>query len=193
MTRPSISPRNFLAFTTLTADNQFAALGLMLLGSLARFQTVIKQVANEIDLALDLDLEIPETNHAQEGISDLGLLQGKEVVGVDDVGEVVSREAFGPLGLEGGDEGDDVEGEEDRELLRRKVVKEKKRKEVVGVEDVDGEGNDEVSNLKKKKKKGIESGEESVGVVGESTMKAKKPKKKKRKGDAFDDLFGGLI
>ncbi|CAG8962051.1 hypothetical protein HYFRA_00005093 [Hymenoscyphus fraxineus] len=177
--------RWYLAFTTLTADNQYAALGLMLLGSLARFQTVIKQVAKEINLVLDKDLEIPEIIQSREGISDLGLLQGK-----GDVGEVISREAFGPLGLEGRDV-DDGEGE-DVGSLREKVVKEKKRRNEV-VEDVESEGNDGASNLLKRKKKRKESGEEVVSVKGESTAKVKKAKKKKKKGDAFDDLFGGLI
>lgn len=152
----------------------------MLIGSLARFQTVVKQVAKEIGLDLE-PREIPVQEEA-------GLVLLRERMsydgGVDDLGEVVPREGFEPAMLEARHDGG-LEDDEDEVVLEIET-----KKEVEGVVVDEKEGDVEIerkSSAKEKKRKGV--GERIE--VGEPS-KAKKSKKKK-KGDAFDDLFGSLI
>lgn len=152
----------------------------MLIGSLARFQTVVKQVAKQIGVDLEVR-EIP----VEEEKSGLILLQERKgpETSNDDLGEVISREK--PLMPEVQHEEGPEDGEEEEGVVETKKRKQVKR-EVL--DDEDGEVEVErKSSAKEKKRKGV--GEEiKVG----KTSKAKKPKKKK-KGDAFDDLFGSLI
>lgn len=83
-----------------------------------------------------------------------------------DLGEVVSREIASEPGVEKEEEADD-------DAVEIKKLKKKRRERVVD----DG-----------KEGKGDGDGE------GDSVKPAKRPKKKRKKGgDAFDDLFAGLI
>jgi ribonuclease MRP protein subunit RMP1 len=143
------------AFSTLVADNQYAALGLLLIGILARLRTVLEVLGKE----LGIEIEIEE-------IESPALVEEKEVKAPqndvsDDFGEVVSRTAVTV-------EEDNVLGEDDQESP---VVSKKK----------DG----------KKKRKEVE--EAQKGKEAMDSTPSKRPKKKRKKGDAFDDLFSGLV
>jgi ribonuclease MRP protein subunit RMP1 len=65
-------------FSTVVADSQFSTLGLMLIGSLARFWSVLRKIAGDVGVELD----------AQDGndITPVAMHQKS-----DQVGEVVSR------------------------------------------------------------------------------------------------------
>jgi ribonuclease MRP protein subunit RMP1 len=67
------------AFSNLVADNQYSALGLTLLGSLARVRSVMGKL-----------LEDEEEGVAEAEVRDETSMQGVEIG--DDLGEVVSRE-----------------------------------------------------------------------------------------------------
>lgn len=123
----------------------------MLIGSLARFQTVVKQVAKEIDLELE-PREIP----VGEEKSGLVLLQPQtsQEGSNDDLGEVISREGFEPLKLEA-QEIDEPGEEEVRVQIKKISSKEKKRKEVKeDIEELVEESTPKTKRPKKKKKKG---------------------------------------
>jgi ribonuclease MRP protein subunit RMP1 len=143
------------AFSTLVADNQYAALGLLLIGILARLRSVLKVLGKELGIEIEM-----------EEIESPALVEEKEVkapqndVG-DDFGEVVSRTAATV-------EEDNVLGEDDQEIP---VVRKKK------------EG--------KKKRKEVEEAQKGKEVM--DSTPSKRPKKKRKKGDAFDDLFSGLV
>jgi ribonuclease MRP protein subunit RMP1 len=137
----------YLAFSRLVADNQYAALGLMLLGILARVKRVIEPLRGERD-------EVMEEVRNEEG------LKGDEVL---DFGEVIQREEILDLGRVN----EDRPAEEDEE-------------------------NDAASSNSKKKKRSMTT-EEAIAPVAEDSNIIKQLKKKRKKGDAFDDLFAGLV
>ncbi|KAH7321473.1 hypothetical protein BKA65DRAFT_81466 [Rhexocercosporidium sp. MPI-PUGE-AT-0058] len=155
-----VLPRCFLAFSNVVADNQYAALGLMLMATLARVRRVLRGLGRE---------KANQDGNENEGGRDADV---KEVLLAEqvadaratDLGEVVSREEV--VDIAGEDEGIEV-----------KKSKKKKRRERV---EEDGEAESGAGT-------GVGDG------VGASATPAKRPKKKRKKGDAFDDLFAGLI
>lgn len=73
----SLAPRAFLAFSMLVADNQYAALGLMLLATLARVRKLVLPLmgskAEDVEGAMDIQ---------EHGGLDLGeVIQRNEIVG----------------------------------------------------------------------------------------------------------------
>ena len=92
------------AFSNLVADNQYSALGLVLLGCLARVKSALAQLVDE----------------EEDAVSEVGKEVFVEVEGAevpsDDFGEIVKREAV-LAGLE------DDEGEED-ERKKRSTIEE---------------------------------------------------------------------
>ncbi|KAH6715227.1 hypothetical protein BKA61DRAFT_655519 [Leptodontidium sp. MPI-SDFR-AT-0119] len=150
-----VLPKCFLAFSNLVADNQYAALGLMLMATLARVRSVLRVLGN------GKEKESGNESGDEEGKGDAREVLAAEPM-VDaretDLGEVVGREEI--VGIEGEDGG----------LVVKKIKK-----------------------IKKKKRR--ERAEEEESDAGAETVPApaKRPKKKRKKGDAFDDLFAGLI
>jgi len=72
-----VVPKCYLAFSAVVADNQFASLGLMLVGTLARAQKVIKPLRKEIERDKDAEPDLNDALMGQEGL---------------DFGEVIKRE-----------------------------------------------------------------------------------------------------
>ena len=136
--------RCYLAFSQLVADNQYAALGLMLLACLARVRKVVAPLRAE----------------RHEIVGDE--MMRKDVVEKSgmDFGEVITREEV--LGQHGS--GQDEEDQEER--LQPKKSR-KKEQYVTMVEEKE--------------------------LLVEKPAATKRPKKKRKKGDAFDDLFAGLV
>lgn len=140
----------YLAFSQLVADNQYAALGLMLVGTLARIGKVIAPL--RVERTLD-----------GEEVVDGGKHEGAEGQEVLDLGEVVQREEVG----------DEKGGKGEKQS-----------------EDAD---EDAAALKKSKKKKRFLPADGARGSVMEDSIVTKRPKKKRKKGDAFDDLFAGLV
>lgn len=153
---------DFRAFSNLTADNQYATLGLMLLGCLARVRMVVRPFGKQTIVNEEL-IEIK----ADESV---------EMVDGNDLGEVIKREDI-PSQKHAlvEDESDSVE----KELELRQATKKTKKIAVVG---------DEPS---KKRKVTVQA--EATEKKTTTLLAAKPPKKKRKKGDAFDDLFSGLV
>jgi len=128
-------PRCYVAFSTVVADNQYAPLGLMLMGTLASLQKVMAPKREE--MAEDI---VPVSVAALEVVK-------SPVEMSEDLGEAISRDTV------------------DKE-----------------VQDVKGKVDETKPIVKKVEKRKLEA-----------TSKEEKKKKKKKKGDAFDDLFAGLI
>ncbi|CZT46210.1 uncharacterized protein RSE6_06609 [Rhynchosporium secalis] len=139
------------AFSNVIADNQYAALGLMIMATLARVQTLLKSLEKESESESENgDPDLPPS--AAKGLD----AESVDIARGTDLGEVVSRE-------------DVVDMEEDDGVDIKKLKKKKKRRERV-----EDEG-------------------EAESAAGVAATPAKRPKKKRKKGDAFDDLFAGLI
>ncbi|CZT06090.1 uncharacterized protein RCO7_05134 [Rhynchosporium graminicola] len=139
------------AFSNVIADNQYAALGLMIMATLARVQTLLKSLDKESESESENgDPDLPPS--AAKGLD----AESVDIARGTDLGEVVSRE------------------------------------DVVDMEEDDGV---DIKRLKKKKKKRerVEDEGEAESAAGVAATPAKRPKKKRKKGDAFDDLFAGLI
>ncbi len=131
------------AFSNLVADNQFAALGLVLMGTLASVKRVIRPLGRE---KVDLD-------GLSDGLNEQKTLQDIEVV--TDLGEVVKREEIEKF-VETRSEG---RRDEDDDEERLEIKKAKKKRKVEGgkehkiSEEASKEGNP-AKRPKKKRKKG---------------------------------------
>jgi ribonuclease MRP protein subunit RMP1 len=119
------------AFSNLTADNQFAPLGLMLLGCLARARMVVGGLKGE-------DVEKAEDGGGNE--QDV-LAEERQ----DDVGEVVKRDEVVEQTYEGEQE-DGIKVRNSKKQKRKKDAPDKAQKEV-------GDSTP-LKRLKKKRKKG---------------------------------------
>ena len=145
--------RCYLAFSQLVADSQYAVLGLMLMGMLARVKTVIRPLRGEIEAD---DGSFPGRS--------LDAPEGKEV---HDFGEAIRREEFHDMEAKDSENKDERDGDND---LRVAMTSTKSKKE--------------------KQSTALKAGKESLV---EDSIIWKQPKKKRENGDAFDDLFAGLI
>lgn len=153
----SVADDDERAFSNVVADNQYAALGLMLMGTLARVQTVLNELGG--NGGVDADADGGEELEGEENEISIEEKDGEAREIETDLGEVMSREAVA-----------DIERDDDQVQLKK---------------------------LKKSKRKAKTDGDEDevAGVADvEGSLPAKRPKKKRKKGgDAFDDLFAGLI
>lgn len=154
-------------FSQLVADNQFAVLGLVLLGCLGRacdvtgvIEMMMEEEAEDVVVALK-DLakrkEVGDLIGGMEG--DVGVVITRDC-GDEDLGEALER-LDDDVPPEDNDNGTAVEGESIPVLLKAKL----------------------------KKRKTLEP--PSTSVLKTPPKKAKKKKSKKK--DAIDDLFSGLI
>ncbi|KAK6208180.1 RNase MRP subunit [Pestalotiopsis sp. IQ-011] len=209
--RDHAAPRAYRAFSQLAADNQFAVLGLALLGVLATVRDVCVRLVGEGGVVLPATLPAapaPETRNVDAGAAAAGRTPTPAAVrgggGSADLGQVVSREEVAAaLALSSSAEAktkadarrNDINAsrvEMDDETVLPPPVKRKKK-------DPDSSSSREPSSLtpapktdgeeRKRKKK------PDVGAADMDDDKAKKKtkKKKKSKGDEFDALFSSLF
>ena len=157
------------AFSNLVADNQYSALGLMLLGTLARVKSILGRLVEDKGMnggsVESVDPTEVTGESVQEG-ADAGVEPG------DDFGEVVKREEI--LG--------------DAEDGLRKL--EKKGEFEEAKEEVSQAVKEKRVRMKKRMGPWIDRDER---VEKEESTPSKPSKKKRKKGDAFDDLFDSLI
>lgn len=176
------------AFTQLTANKQFAQLGLMLLGVLA-----------QVDAAMAVFAEGPVGERA---------LEGEEVVGrggagrsdevMVDVGVAVSREEAG-IAVAREEAGvavsrEDVMGNPAARWVKEPTTMKVPRHLKDETREIAGEGRpaakDQNKDRTKRKKAKVD---EFDNIFASLEKSAKRPKKKKkRKEDEFDKLFAGL-
>lgn len=126
-----VIPKCYLAFSALVADNQYANLGLMLLGSLARIKKIIQPLRNEVeDEKEDVDSKIYELSHGS-GQLDLG-----EVIPREDVemtNRVTRAKDEGEKDVDAGaDTGADADVQ--RKKKKKKITTAKEWEEDAGVE-----------------------------------------------------------
>lgn len=177
----------------MVADNQYASLGLMLMGCLARLNKLISFPKDE-------DEEVDEVVNVKKTTS-------SHVLQVEDFGEAISRE--------------ELEGSVNKTVKSLKTPKKGKKStnELLGAEAMSpiGGGELSVSTTSKKviretvasesddatspapqptpaEKKRKKVRETTITTTSSKTTTPKPPKKKRKKGgDEFDDLFSGLI
>jgi len=106
-----IVPKCYLAFSALVADNQYANLGLMLMGTLARIRKIVQSLRKEVEDEDD-DAEIK-----------VEVLLGEDEI--PDLGEVIMREdaqMTSPVAVEGGENaGASVESKKNKKKRRLAV------------------------------------------------------------------------
>ncbi|KAK8114996.1 hypothetical protein PG999_007065 [Apiospora kogelbergensis] len=201
--RDVLVPKCYLAFSQLAADNQFAALGLVLTGALAQVYNACVRLAGETpsETAITVRLKAPMVDISKPDIfasSSSATTIGKRKndtlkesssstsavrrvpTGPDehDVGQVISRDSIRAA---------KVATESPTEEERLQKVK-RRKKTVVSAADDDIDGDVEPKKMKKKEK--VTSGQPKV-EDGEKVTKKKK--KKSKKGDEFDSLFDSLF
>jgi hypothetical protein len=137
----------------------------MLLGSLARFYSALKEIMREV--GVEVGMQINQEQALEGVLAVAGPVDAKKIH--DDLGEVIERGSFGStvekkefLKIGGHNTGKNDEDDEDAARTRNSMKKNKTWKEVV----------------------------EEPSTESKAT---KRPKKKRKKGDTFDDLFGSLI
>ncbi|OBT89839.1 hypothetical protein VE02_00866 [Pseudogymnoascus sp. 03VT05] len=188
--REEVVPRCYLAFSTVVADNQYASLGLMLMGCLARLNKLISFPKDE-------DEEMDEVVQVEKTAS-------SHVLQLEDFGEAISRE--------------ELEGSVNKTVKSLKTPKKgkKSKNELLEAaamspiergglsvstaskktitETVAPESDDAASPAPTTEKKRKKVRETKVTTTSTKTTTQKPPKKKRKKGgDEFDDLFSGLI
>lgn len=155
----------FGGFSQLVGDNQFAVLGLVLLGCLGRVCEVTGVTEQMVEDGEDIGVELRGFAEVKEVDELLGGIEGDDVGvpierdGNDDLGEAIRREDRDALVED--EDSISVRAEESIPILQAKV-KPKKRKP-----------------------------QESPGI--ETPPKKAKTKKAKKKRDTIDDLFSGLL
>ncbi|KAI0115087.1 hypothetical protein F4814DRAFT_418227 [Daldinia grandis] len=178
--RDVLIPKCYLAFSQLTADNQFAALGVVLLGALAQVNAACAHLVGAA----------AEISHDDVGVS----TADKPVDGSDAAVPPQEPSVRGPkdppsrpiLAETSGGHGGSVISRD--EVARAEKLREKLRKKGVQVGSSDmppshaQRGRDQGNGSKVVKTK--------EGVEPTKTKKTKKPKKG---GDEFDDLFKSLF
>ncbi|KAM3082234.1 Ribonuclease MRP protein subunit rmp1 [Clarireedia jacksonii] len=149
-----VVPDCYLAFSQLVADNQYATLGLMLMGCLARFHRIL------------VGLRVVTEEEGEEKVVDDVKKETKMDDIVEDLGEKIVR---------------DQPREEIDESIRTMSLKE--------------DGSVESKTPKPKKRKHEVQALQQKDTKSSDLTPAKPPKKKRKKkgGDAFDDLFDGLV
>ena len=179
----------------MVADNQYASLGLMLMGCLARVNALISFPRKEKDEEEEMKIETAVTSH---------------VLSTEDLGEAISREELEETAVEvkkslktkapkkGKEKTKEfVDSEMDSFLdtpgsaattMSKKIVAEVA--ESSGVEGAAPSSPPKRGQAEKKRKKVLEH---TSTVSGSKTSTSKPAKKRKKGGDAFDDLFSSLI
>lgn len=167
-------------FSQLAADNQFAVLGIVLLGVLASVHSACVQVVGEPEPEPEV---VAEAEVVSAGIRDAPAVmatqntaakpRGKGFQVAADFGQVVSREEVAAAAAAAAQTVTAPETSEEPPVKRKKKDA--------------GE-----SSLKRRTDDGSEPAKK-VAKKLDQAAKDKKKKKKKSKGDEFDDLFSSLV
>ncbi|KMP10166.1 hypothetical protein CISG_08569 [Coccidioides immitis RMSCC 3703] len=182
----NIVPRCYGAFSTIIADKQFSALGVVLLSALAEIAGLIKMpgleggflpaeaVASRLDISAAATIDDPSVPiHGPEN----------ESRGQEDIGEVIGRSEIAEGSLPRRSEKEESESQPNvfGEPLETRTKKGKKRRlerdENLSEEDVSAKSQRHVKDI------------QAPSLV---KVKEKERKKKKKKGNAIDDIFGDL-
>lgn len=137
----------YRAFSNVISDNQYAVLGLMLMGALAKTQSVVREWRTEFGGSQDERLELG----VREG--DGGEVEEEESKSGIDLGEVVNREEIMKVVAKAMDEGGD-------EAVEAKKGKKKRRESVreeEGEKEIESESTPAKRSKKKKRKKGSDA------------------------------------
>ncbi|KAK4242430.1 ribonuclease MRP protein subunit rmp1 [Achaetomium macrosporum] len=217
-----LGPGAYLAFTQLSADRQFAHLGLMLLGVLAQVDKAVAPLAPEMaaeateEERAALLSKAQASGRASETAPDRGTTDADTATHMDmemdvDMGVAVSREEIM------------ASIEQDEQTAARAISPQRENLAVQAQTERDatshqtsttagiktdeaatkGTNNSSTSasaaglaKPKKAKKERKREGDEFDDIFGslDKSSSKKPPKKRKRKrGDEFDDIFGGLL
>ena len=180
--RKVVVPTAYTAFGTVIAMKNFAPLGMVLTGVLARVWKMIKP--SEEELAAERAAEVALSAEAEtemEMDAELGVVISREGYGIEDAGEVISRAEY--------------------ELATAKPDKKSTGKRVRSMDErgeADPSGSakaarDSGSPAKAKKPKAPAVEPETKRKKKTEAEGDKKKKKKKKKSDDIDDLFSGLF
>ncbi|KAI1844955.1 hypothetical protein JX266_008971 [Neoarthrinium moseri] len=193
-TRDQLVPGCYVAFSQLAADNQFATLGIVLLGALAQVHAACVQVVGGEQPVADeegeADTRSTKTTKATAVPAGADRIMKKAAsakavpglgIGTVDAGEVVSREEIAAAARRGKDKADAGAAERRTEEAGSPPPKRKKREAGEAVSS---------SGASARLRAGlVEKGDKAAK---EENAKAKK-KKKAKKGDEFDALFSSLM
>ncbi|KAI0383066.1 hypothetical protein F5Y04DRAFT_251747 [Hypomontagnella monticulosa] len=189
--RDVLVPKCYLAFSQLTADNQFAALGVVLLGALAQVNAACTKIVGEAtaEARQEHGFATPGIGGIlTKGLADSSSKDSDFLTGHDETlkgldrqgGAVISRDEVAKA-----------------EKLRRKNTK-------LGGKTQSGTFDNALDNLSsnqyhddapstdKPQKQTSKAHKEADGATSKEAKPAKK-KKKTKKGDEFDNLFKGLF
>ncbi|OIW33853.1 hypothetical protein CONLIGDRAFT_198192 [Coniochaeta ligniaria NRRL 30616] len=165
-----IVPRAFLAFTQLSADNQYAHLGLALVGVLAQVNAAITPLVPGLSDEADGDvLPLKQTKDAQEA---------------PDLGVAISRSEIEQRVLTQAEQPNPKRAVEDLSA---------KSSETDGRETSLEEGKSTSRKVGGKAGKSKKSRDEFDSLFDSLETKKPSKKKKRKKGDEFDDLFSSLV
>lgn len=180
----------------MVADNQYASLGLMLMGCLARINALISFPRKEKDEEEEVKIETAVTSH---------------VLPTEDFGEAISREELEETTVEvkkslkpktpkkGKEKSKEVIDSEMESFLdipgsAATTMSKKIAAEAVESSGVEGAAPSSPPKRGQAEKKRKQVLEHTSSVSGSKTSTSKPAKKKRKKGgDAFDDLFSSLI
>ncbi|KAI0840623.1 hypothetical protein F5Y06DRAFT_263192 [Hypoxylon sp. FL0890] len=171
--RDVLVPKCYLSFSQLTADNQFATLGVVLLGALAQVNAACVRLIGEAAPEVEEQSRLSSTS---EHASNMGATDYRD----------------GPLGISGVQGGRVISRDEvaRAEKLRRKDIQSKER----GQSGKDESHDDDATSIEKQQKASSKGKAKMDDVPSEEIIRPPKKKKKiKKGGDEFDDLFKGLF
>ncbi|KAK3989503.1 hypothetical protein QBC44DRAFT_327479 [Cladorrhinum sp. PSN332] len=175
--RWQLGPGAFLAFTQVTADRQFAQLGLLLIGVLAQIDKALEPFSPTPPPDLIREQDFPLLPTSEEAIpkhATATVLPGEPID--TDLGVAVSRES---LALRS------IEHDEEEQVIAR--VKENKR----AAEQDSTIPPERKPRQVKKIKSGGDEFDNIFGSISEPPIKKKSAKKKAAPMDEFDAIFGG--
>ncbi|EEQ85868.1 hypothetical protein RJZ56_001910 [Blastomyces dermatitidis] len=187
-----VVPRCYVAFSTVVADTQFSALGVVLLAVLAQAaKTVASGERYQTEPDANTGTGVTLTSTTTTATTAVVPANHEESVDVD-VGEVVKRSLYLPgLVVDSAASGENRGGKENGDA----GLKEKKGGKSPLI--LDAAGEERKAGMVKKLKR--ESPLSQLGVdekdgEGEERQKRKKlkTKRKQKQRDAIDDIFGGL-
>ncbi|OTB06923.1 hypothetical protein M426DRAFT_318637 [Hypoxylon sp. CI-4A] len=186
--RDVLVPKCYVAFSQLTADNQFATLGVVLLGALAQVNAVCVQVVGE-SVGVEETKDLVSTREPD----------GKGVVAVvRPTNELLNTDTTAPAVRQGGAVVSRDEAARTEKLRRKKMELEKSQSMPLDTaESVKGgqdPGDKPISTEKRSGSSSKSISQEAKSAAAKDGAKpAKKKKKTKKGGDEFDALFNNLF
>ncbi|KAK3944298.1 hypothetical protein QBC46DRAFT_374933 [Diplogelasinospora grovesii] len=176
--RAQLVPRAYLAFSQLTADRQFAHLGLMLLGVLAQVDTALSKepfapgarAEEGLPELLDLHYHEGEQQQQQQTAALSVAAEDESALGDDVLGVAVSREEVDMMTM----------------MIDPTLPTDDSSQMVVAT------SGDRQPRKKKKQQRENNEEQERENREEDVSIEPPKKKKKKKKADEFDDIFGSL-